>query len=172
MVETDKEKNIWLLSKFLRRLYRGLAKSIFPNSLRIFLLRKAGVKIGGKVVVNEGFTLACDVGYEENLIIEDQVAIGPNTIVVLTSNPNFSKLREQKEIYPSLEVIGKVHIRNDAWIGAGCIILPNVTIGEFSIVGAGAVVTKDVLPFTLVAGVPAKVIKKLDVDSVKWQYRG
>ncbi len=126
------------------------------------MLRIAGVKIGRKSVINEGFTLTCDVGYEGNLLIDDRVAIGPNTIVILTSHPNFSKLWELKEIYPSVEVKGKVNIKHDAWIGAGCIILPNVTIGEFSIVGAGSVVTKDVPSFTIVAGVPAKILKKID----------
>jgi acetyltransferase-like isoleucine patch superfamily enzyme len=54
-----------------------------------------------------------------------------------------------------------VYIKKGAWIGAGAILLPGVTIGEYSLVAAGAVVTKDVLPYTMVAGVPAKVIKEL-----------
>jgi len=58
---------------------------------------------------------------------------------------------------------GKILIQDDAWIGAGAIILPNVTIGRGVVVGAGAVVTKDVPPYTVVAGVPAKEIKKLDL---------
>jgi len=58
---------------------------------------------------------------------------------------------------------GKIIIQDDAWIGAGAIILPNVTIGKGAVVGAGAVVTKDVPPYTVVAGVPAKEIKKLDL---------
>lgn len=155
-----------IFKKFLRRICRSIAKIIFPNSFRIVLLRIAGVKIGRKSVINEGFTLTCDVGYEGNLSIDDRVAIGPDTIVILTSHPNFSKLRELKDIYPSVEVKGKVNIKHDAWIGAGCIVLPNVTIGEFSIVGAGSVVTKDVPPFTIVAGVPAKTLKKIDKKNI------
>jgi len=54
-----------------------------------------------------------------------------------------------------------VVIKRGAWIGAGAIILPNVTIGERAVVGAGAVVTRDVPPYTVVAGVPAREIKKL-----------
>ncbi len=54
-----------------------------------------------------------------------------------------------------------MYIKKGAWIGAGAILLPGVTIGEYSLVAAGAVVTKDVLPYTMVAGVPAKVIKEL-----------
>ena len=60
---------------------------------------------------------------------------------------------------------GKIIIQDAAWIGAGAIILPNVTIGKGAVVDAGAVVTKDVQlpPYTVVAGVPAKEIKKLDL---------
>ncbi|MBZ4191515.1 hypothetical protein K7B07_21555 [Niabella sp. 3A5MI-3] len=54
----------------------------------------------------------------------------------------------------------KVTIGKDVWIGASCIILPGVTIGDGAIVAAGSVVTKDVAPFTIVAGVPSKEIKK------------
>ncbi len=54
-----------------------------------------------------------------------------------------------------------IHIHDDAWIGMNCIILKGVTIGEGAIVGAGSVVTRDVPPWTLVAGNPAKVIKEL-----------
>ena len=54
-----------------------------------------------------------------------------------------------------------VTIGNDIWIGANAVILPGVTIGDHSVVAAGAVVTKDVPSHTLVAGVPAKIIKEL-----------
>jgi acetyltransferase-like isoleucine patch superfamily enzyme len=53
-------------------------------------------------------------------------------------------------------------IRSGAWIAPGCIILAGVTIGENSIVGAGSVVIRNVEPYTIVGGNPAKLIKKLD----------
>lgn len=56
-----------------------------------------------------------------------------------------------------------VQIRDDAWIGAKAIILKGVTIGEGAVVAAGAVVTKDVAPYTVVAGNPARVIRELEV---------
>lgn len=162
-------RNINLMSKFIRKLCRKLAKSVFPNKLRIFLLRQAGVKIGRDVVINEGFTLICSFGYEQNLIVEDRVAMGPNVTIIVTSHPNFSKLRNLKKLYPFIEVRGSVHIEKDAWIGTEAIILPNITIGKSSIVGAGSVVTKDVDPFSVVAGNPAKIIRmvKLPKDVYK-----
>ena len=57
-----------------------------------------------------------------------------------------------------------IKIENDVWIGAGVIILSGVKIGECSIIGAGAVVTKDVDPYTVVAGVPAKKIRDIKIE--------
>lgn len=69
----------------------------------------------------------------------------------------------------------KVFIGNDVWIGAGAIILPGISIGDGAVVGAGSIVTKDIEPYSIVAGNPAKVLRKRfckeDVDSlmgIKW----
>lgn len=153
-----------LFTKFFRRTCRSLATVVFPSSLRVFFLRLAGVNIGRDVAINEGLTIACIVGHEENLLIEDRVAVGPGTILILTSDPNYSRLNDFKHIYPFINVKGKIQLKHDSWIGAGAIILPNITIGEFSIVGAGSVVTKDVLPYTIVAGVPARILRNIEYD--------
>ena len=58
----------------------------------------------------------------------------------------------------------RVVIRRNAWIGAGAVILPGVTVGENAIVAAGAVVTKDVADNTVVAGIPAKYIRDINQD--------
>ena len=62
----------------------------------------------------------------------------------------------------SLLVCKPVHICRNAWIGAGATILPGVTVGENAVVAAGAVVTKDVAPNTIVGGNPAKLIKAIE----------
>jgi len=67
-----------------------------------------------------------------------------------------------REEIPDLNVFGKIEIKNNCFIGLNSIILPNVTIGPNSVVGAGSVVTKDVPPNTIVAGVPAKVISSTE----------
>lgn len=153
------------LLKFTKRLYRTGAKFVFPNNLRISLLRKAGIKIGKNVYIAEGLTLACDLGLEHNLYIQDRVSIAPNVTIIVTSDPNNSKLRGFKNKYSFIEIKGKVTIKHDAWIGAGATILPNVTIGEYAVVGAGAVVTKDVPSYSVVAGIPAKPVRHLEVKS-------
>ena len=80
-------------------------------------------------------------------------------ITVTALNHNFSDT--SKRIDEQGVSTSPVTIEDDVWIGANAVILPGVTIGEHSVVAAGAVVTKDVPPHSLVAGVPAKVIKKI-----------
>lgn len=80
-------------------------------------------------------------------------------ITVTALNHNFDdsdKRIDEQGVSTSQVVIG-----DDVWIGANAVVLPGVTIGTHSIVAAGAVVTKDVPPHSLVAGVPAKIIKKI-----------
>jgi acetyltransferase-like isoleucine patch superfamily enzyme len=146
---------------FFARLARIIVKFAFPNKIRIFFLKLIGVQIGNDVYIADGFTLACDIGLESNLNIRDRVSIGPNVILILTSDPNMSKLTLLKDKFQFIEVKGIITINRDAWIGAGSIILPNTTIGECAIVGAGSIVTKDVPPYTVVAGNPAKIIRTM-----------
>jgi len=73
---------------------------------------------------------------------------------------NFS--REGFDIKP-------VAIGEDVWIGSNCIIVPGVTIGKKSVIGAGSVVTKDVPAFSLAVGNPAKVVKQYDFGTRQWQ---
>lgn len=80
-------------------------------------------------------------------------------ITVSALNHNFSDA--SKRIDEQGVSTTPVTIEDDVWIGANAVILPGVTIGEHCVVAAGAVVTKDVPPHSLVAGVPAKVIKKI-----------
>ncbi len=88
------------------------------------------------------------------ITIEDEVMIGPRVNISSENHP--IDITERKTLVPS-----RVIIRRNAWIGAGATILPGVTVGENSLVAAGAVVNKDVLPNTLVGGVPARELKKL-----------
>ena len=110
----------------------------------------ANVKIGNNVSIM--YNLLCMSAAE--ITIEDNVLIAANCSLI--SNNHDFKIREILTCKP-------IHIKKNAWIGAGSTILPGVTVGENAIVGAGSVVTKDVAPNTLVAGVPAKFIKNIEV---------
>jgi len=149
------------LTKILKKkIFKMVAKNAPFYKLRIKLLRMCGYSIGKNVYIAEGLIISEKLDYcEDNLIIGNRVAIGPRVTLVTVPDPNFSKrLRIKTEC-------GKIIIKDDAWIGAGAVILPNITIGEGAVVGANAVVTKDVEPYTIVAGVPARVIRKLKVEN-------
>ena len=145
-----------------RKIMRHYVRHGFPNGFRIWCLRRTGAKVGKKVYIGEGLTLGCILGKEKNLKIGDRASIAPNVTLVITSDPNNSRLLKLNKKYKFIEVKGKINIEQDAWIGAGVIILPNITIGKSAVVGAGSVVTKDVEPFTVVSGNPAKPMKKLE----------
>ena len=105
------------------------------------------VKFGKGVFINHSAILSASGGIE----FCDGVSVAPG-VRIATINHDFNE-RHTKYTY------GKVTIKKNAWIGMNVTICPGVTIGEYAVVGAGAVVTKDVPDFAVVGGVPAKVIK-------------
>jgi len=119
--------------------------------------RMRGVHIGEHVYI--GPHVQIDLIYPHLITIEDYVSIGMNSMIFAHSNPTCSAWLKVKK-YPRF--VAPVRIKKGAWIPPGVIILPGVTIGEHSVVGAGSVVTRNVEPFTLVAGCPAKLIKRLE----------
>lgn len=92
----------------------------------------------------------------EPIIIEDEVAVSAEVMFLTHADPGERPLRQ----YFSREV-GGIRVGKGSWIGARAIVLPGVTIGECSVIGAGGVVTKDIPPFSVAVGVPAKVIRML-----------
>jgi acetyltransferase-like isoleucine patch superfamily enzyme len=117
------------------------------------------VEIGNNVTLRPFTSIYADNDQDCKVIIGDDVLMGPN-IYMTVSNHNFMdrdlKIAEQGHTFKSIRIC------DGAWIGYGVIILPGVTIGCHSVVAAGAVVTKDVPDYCVAAGVPAKVIRKLD----------
>ena len=111
------------------------------------------MKIGKGVFVNHSLTCMAAGG----ITIDDGVMIGPNVRIV-TDNHDFENHDFENRMVLRCK---PVHIDRNAWIGVGAIILPGVTIGENAVVAAGAVVTKDVAPNTIVGGNPAKFIKSI-----------
>jgi maltose O-acetyltransferase len=147
----------------LKKLFKTLAKHAPSNSLRVGLFRACGFRIGKDVYIGEDVIVAEILeDASEKLVLGDRVAVAPRVTFVTSSDPNESRLAPEF-VTP---VRGRIVVGDDAWIGAGAIILPNVTIGEGGIVGAGAVVTENVSPYSVVAGVPAKAIRHLKRDGL------
>ncbi len=130
----------------------------FPlNSVRVWGIKMCGFKVGQNVYIGPGLIITMFNSRSEcELVIGNRVAIAPRVTLVLSSDANWSNLN--RIIKP---IQGKIILKDDCWVGTGVIILPNLTIGEMSVIGAGSVVTKEVPPYTIVAGIPAKELKKL-----------
>ena len=140
-----------LMKKIIKKVFKTLS-AIFPsNTLRINLLRLCGYRIGDQVYIGEGFLVIDKLQDRGNLTIGDRASIAPRVTFITASDPNNSRIIS----YVSCKY-GRINIGNDAWIGTGSIIMPDVIIGEGAVVGAGSVVTKNVDPYTIVVGVPAK----------------
>lgn len=107
-----------------------------------------------------------DLGWQlDKLIIGNYVCIAAGVVILLGGNHNHHP--DWITVYPfanhikeSFEPKGDTIIKSDAWIGMGATIMPGVTIGEGAIIAAGSMVVKDVLPYTVVGGNPAKLIKQ------------
>ncbi|MCK4782428.1 MAG: acyltransferase [Desulfobacteraceae bacterium] len=96
-----------------------------------------------------------------DIVIEERVVISMGVTLLTHIDVGKSPLAAQSKFVN----YSKLHIRKGAYIGANATLLGGVTIGENSVVGAGAVILKDVTPFSIVAGVPAKFIGKTYVKS-------
>ena len=123
------------------------------------ILDRRNIRIGNNCSFNAGVFIQA----YHNVTIEDNVTLSPGCII-LDSGLDVDSL-VNKGVKRHIESF--VLVKRGAWLGAGAIVLPGVTIGEYSIVGAGSVVTKDVEPYTIVAGNPAKVIRKIEPPQYK-----
>lgn len=116
-----------------------------------------GCTIGRNVAIGDNSGIGVNCLVQGSTIIGDNVIMGPECMIY-TVNHSFNKetLKYEGETDRS-----PVRIGNNVWIGARCILLPGITIGDGATVGAGAIVTRDIPAYTLAAGNPAKVIKSL-----------
>ena len=128
---------------------------VLPHSnLRVLCFKLMGVNIGKHVFI--GLDCIFDYLFPEKIFIDDYAEIGDRACIYSHSRGSIPLLLK----YPLK--VEEVHIKKGVWIGAPNVtVLPGVTIGEHSIIGAGAVVVKDIPANVLAGGVPAKTIKKL-----------
>ena len=108
------------------------------------------VFVGNKVTIGDNVKIQNNVSVYDNVTIEDDVFCGPSMVFTNVYNPR-SFIERKTEYRDTL-------VKKGATLGANCTIVCGVTIGEYSLVGAGAVINKDVPAFALMVGVPAKQI--------------
>jgi acetyltransferase-like isoleucine patch superfamily enzyme len=123
----------------------------FYSGVRIEIGKDGTVSIGNGTYINRNTLLVC----------ESEINIGANCKI------SWDVTIMDSDLHPlnSKETINKpVYIKDKAWIGCRCIILKGVTIGEGSVIAAGSIVTKDVPPYTIYAGNPAKFLANIDTQ--------
>ena len=121
------------------------------------------VHFGKNIYANFNLTMVDDT----DIYVGDYTMFGPNVTVAVAGHPILPELREQAYQYNAVVRIGRC-----CWIGAGAVILPGVTIGDNTVVGAGSIVTRD-LPANVVAvGNPCRVLRSIDARDRGVYFRG
>jgi acetyltransferase-like isoleucine patch superfamily enzyme len=150
----------WRLRK---KILKRWARNAFFPSARVSLLRLCGFSIGEDVYIADDLIVVEELSERGNITIGDRVSIAPRVTLVTSSHPNHSRTRGFAPV-----AAGPIVIENDAWLGAGCVILPGVRIGRGAVVGANSVVVHDVAPLHVVAGQPARTVREL-IPEPGWQ---
>ena len=168
---------------FKDRLCLKYISEIPSHHIRMFFYRYVYlIPIDEKVVIYSGAEIRnpTQLHIGKGSIIGDNAILDARAGITIGENVNFSSnvsiwtyQHDYRDPYfaCNAEHVGPVTIGNRAWIGPNVIILRNVTIGEGAVIAAGAVVSHDVPPYTLVGGVPAKVIGKRPTD-LKYEFTG
>ena len=120
------------------------------------------VHLGKNVYANFNLTLVDDT----HIYIGDHTMIGPNVVIAAAGHPILPELRKQGYQYNA-----PVHIGRNCWLGAGVIIIPGVTVGDNTVIGAGSVVTKDIPPNVLAAGNPCRVLREISEHDKEYYFK-
>lgn len=120
------------------------------------------VHFGNNVYANFNLTLVDDT----HIYIGDYTMIGPNVTIATAGHPILPSLREKAMQYNM-----PIHIGKNVWIGAGATILPGVTIGDNTVIGAGSVVTKDIPSHVVAVGNPCRILREINDHDKKYYYK-
>lgn len=154
--ESDKREAL------LKELFADLGEGCFIEPLLHANWGGHHVHFGKNVYANFNLTLVDDT----HIYIGDHTMIGPNVVIATGGHPLLPELRQKGYQYNA-----PVHIGKNCWIGAGAIIVPGITIGDHSVIGAGSVVTKDIPSNVLAVGNPCKVLREISDYDREYYYR-
>lgn len=143
----------------LNRIFSFFARNLFPAQLRMPFYKAMGVKVG------KGTKIAATVDID--MSAPELITIGKNVwvtrgVMLLCHQRDLSQYEVGKPVMDCPLKYTPIVIQDGAHIGIGAIIMPGVTIGEGAVIGAGSVVTKDIPPYCIAVGTPAKVIKTFE----------
>lgn len=120
------------------------------------------VHFGKRVYANFNLTLVDD----SHIYVGDYTMIGPNVTIATAGHPILPELREKNYQYNI-----PVHIGKNCWLGAGVVVLPGVTIGDNTVIGAGSIVTKDIPANVVAVGNPCKVLREINEHDKEYYYK-
>lgn len=120
------------------------------------------VHFGNSVYANFNLTLVDDT----HIYVGDYTMIGPNVTIATAGHPILPELREK-----AYQFNQPVHIGRNCWLGAGVIVLPGVTIGDNSVIGAGSIVTKDIPANVVAVGNPCRVLREINEHDREYYFR-
>lgn len=120
------------------------------------------VHFGKRVYANFNLTLVDD----SHIYVGDYTMIGPNVTIATAGHPILPELREKNYQYNI-----PVHIGKNCWLGAGVIVLPGVTIGDNTVIGAGSIVTKDIPANVVAVGNPCRVLREINEHDKEYYFK-
>ena len=120
------------------------------------------VHFGSYIYANFNLTLVDDT----HIYVGDHTMFGPNVTIATAGHPILPELREK-----GLQYNAPVHIGKNCWLGAGVIVLPGVTIGDNTVIGAGSVVTKDIPSNVVAVGNPCKVLREIGEKDLLFYFK-
>ncbi len=137
----------------MKRMFAAVGKNCYIESPFYSNFGGGHVHLGDYVYLNFGVTMVDDT----HIYVGDHTMFGPNVTVATAGHPILPELREKNYQYNA-----PVHIGKNCWIGAGALILPGITIGDNTVVGAGSVVTKDIPSNVVAVGNPCRVLREIN----------
>jgi len=153
--ETDRRRDL------TREMFGSVGDDVWINQ-PITLAVGSTVTIGAGTYINSGLTLIDD--YE--IHIGKGCLLGTNVTLCTTGHPIDPEKRAEGSMYSF-----PIYIGEGAWIGAGAIILPGITIGDYAVIGAGSVVTRDIPAYTVAAGNPCRTIRKINERDKEFYFK-
>ena len=158
---TSKPSEVDKRRELMRQMFGSVGNNVWINQ-PLTLAVGSTVTIGEGTYINSGLILIDDY----KVTIGKGCLFGTGVTLCTTGHPIDPEERAKGGMYSFPITIG-----DGAWIGAGAIILPGITIGKYAVIGAGSVVTKDVPDYTIAAGNPCRVIRKITEADREAYYR-
>ena len=157
-----KSSDIELKEKYMKEVFASCGDGCYIELPFYANFGGAHVHFGNNVYANFNLTLVDD----GHIYIGDNVMIGPNVTIATANHPILPEFRVKAYQYNK-----DVHIEENVWIGANVTIVPGITIGKNSVIGAGAVVVKDIPDNVVAVGNPCKVLRKISDHDREYFYK-